>query len=87
LYCSPHRQHVPHFHLLILVNAMFFCVWFRILEASQQIYVLRRETESLTPNPQPGEPGYPVLSGSEALTCLADDAKPLVSLQPAQLLG
>jgi hypothetical protein len=58
-------------------------VWFPNLEVSQQIYVLRCETVSLTPNPQPGGPGYPFLSGSSPLICLVHDAIPVASLPPA----
>ena len=32
---------------------------------------------SPTPNPQPGGPGYPFLSGSSPLTCLAWEALPV----------
>ena len=72
-----------------LVNPCSCCVicvvsiWFPTLEVSQQIYVLRGETVSLTPNPQPGGPGYPFLSGSSPLTCLAHDAITGTSLLPA----
>ena len=51
------------------------------------IYVLRGETVSLTPNPQPGGPGYPFWSGSPPLNYLARDAIPVASLLPAQLSG
>jgi len=45
------------------------------------------ETVSLTPNPQPGGPGYPFWSGSPPLNYLARDAIPVASLPPAQLSG
>jgi hypothetical protein len=80
------RQHVPHFHLLILVYAVssvVVSVRSLILEVSQQIYVLRGEIVSLTPNPQPRGPGYPFLSGPSPLTCLARDAIPVASRPPA----
>jgi len=76
-----------------LVNPCSCClvfvvsVRFPILQVSQQIYVLRCETVSLTTNPQPGGPGYPFLSGSSPLTCLARDAIPIASLWPGQLSG
>jgi hypothetical protein len=38
---------------------------------------------SPTPNPQPGGPGYPFLSGSSPLTCLAWEALPVATLPPA----
>jgi hypothetical protein len=38
---------------------------------------------SLTPNPQPGGPGYPSLSGSYPLTCQALLALPVAMLPPA----
>jgi len=58
-----------------------------MLEVSQQLYVLRGEVVSLTPNPQPGGPGYPFLSGSTPLTYLVRDAIQVASLPPAQLSG
>ena len=59
-----------------------YCFRFPILEVSQQMYFLRGEV-SLTSNPQPGGQGYPFLSGSSPLTCLARDAIPVVSQPPA----
>jgi hypothetical protein len=38
---------------------------------------LRGGVVNLTPNPQPGGPGYPFLSGSSPLTCLAWEALPV----------
>ena len=35
-----------------------------------------------TPNPQPGGPGYPFVSGSSPLTCLAQVALPVASNRP-----
>ena len=76
-----------------LVNPCSCCVvfvvsvQFPILEVSRQIQVLRGETVSLTPNPQPGGPGYPFLSRSSPLTCLAHDIIPVASLLPAKLSG
>ena len=72
-----------------IVNPRSCCVVFvvsipfPILEISRQIQVLRGETVSLTPNPQPGGPGYPFLSGSSPMTCLTRDAIPVASLLPA----
>ena len=42
---------------------------------------------SLTPNPQPGEPGYPFLSGSSPLTCLAWEALPVAYATTSIALG
>jgi hypothetical protein len=56
---------------------------FPILDVFQQMYVLRGETVSLTTNPQPGGPGYPFLSGSSPLICLAYDAILVASPLPA----
>jgi hypothetical protein len=47
-----------------------------LLEDSQQ-YFLWDGVVSLTPNPQPGGPGYPYLSGSSSLTCLAWETLPV----------
>jgi hypothetical protein len=47
------------------------------------VYFLRRGVLSPTPNPQPGGPGYPFLSGSSPLTCLAWETLPVATLPPA----
>jgi hypothetical protein len=47
------------------------------------VYFLRCEVVSLTPNPQPGGPGYPSLSGSYPLTCPAWVALPVAMLPSA----
>jgi hypothetical protein len=39
------------------------------------------------PNPQPGEPGYPFLSGSSPLTCLAWEALPVAYAAASIALG
>jgi hypothetical protein len=39
------------------------------------------------PNPQPGGPGYPFLSGSSPLTCLAGEALPVVYATASIALG
>jgi hypothetical protein len=72
-----------------LLNPCSCCVMCPVLisEGSQQIYFLRGEVFSLTPNHQPGGPGYPFLSGSSPLTCLAREAIPIASLLPEQLSG
>ena len=54
-----------------------------VRDISTNIYFLRGEAVSLTPNPQPGGPGYPILSGSSPLTYLAWKALPLAKLPPA----
>ena len=41
------------------------------------------EAGSLTPNPQPGGPEYPFLSGSFPLTYVAWKAVPVAKLPPA----
>jgi len=41
------------------------------------IFFLRGGVGSLMPNPQPGGSGYPLLSGSSPLTCLAWEALPV----------
>jgi hypothetical protein len=52
-------------------------------EINGSLPVLWGESVSLTPNPQPGGPGYPFLSGSSPMTYLARDAIPVASLPPA----
>jgi hypothetical protein len=42
---------------------------------------------SLTPNPQPGGPGYPFLSGLSPLTCLAWEALPVAYATASIALG
>jgi hypothetical protein len=42
---------------------------------------------SLTPNPQPGGPGYPFLSGPSPLTCLAWEALPVAYATASIALG
>jgi hypothetical protein len=51
------------------------------------IFFLRGEVVSLTPNPQPGGPGYPFLSGSSPLTCLAWEALPVAYATTSVALG
>jgi hypothetical protein len=48
---------------------------------------LRGGVVSLTPNPQPGGPGYPFLSGSSPLTCLAREALPVAYTTASIALG
>jgi hypothetical protein len=48
---------------------------------------LRGEVVSLTLNPQPGGPGYPFLSGSSPLTCLAWEALPVAFATTSIALG
>ena len=48
---------------------------------------VRGEVLSLTPNPQPGGPGYPFLSGSSPLTCLAWEALPVAYANTSIALG
>jgi hypothetical protein len=81
------RSTFPHFNPCSCCVVFVVSVRFPIVEVSQQLYVLRGETVSLTPIPQHGGPAYPFLSGSSPLTCLARDAISLASLQPAQLSG
>ena len=50
------------------------------------IFFLRGEV-SLTPNPQPGGPGYPFLSGSSPLTCLTWEALPVAYATTSMALG
>ena len=51
------------------------------------IFFLQCEVVSLTPNPQPGGPGYPFLSGSSSLTCLAWEARPVAYVTASITLG
>jgi hypothetical protein len=46
-------------------------------------YFLRCEVVSLTPNPQPGGPGYPSSPGPYTLTCPAWVALSVATLPPA----
>jgi hypothetical protein len=48
---------------------------------------LRGGVVNLTPNPQPGGPGYPFLSGSSPLTCLAWETLPLAYATASIALG
>jgi len=82
-YAETARSTFPHFNPGSCCVVFVVSVRFPILEVSQQIQVLRGEIFSLTPNPQPGGPGYPFLSGSSPLTCLARDAIPVASLPQA----
>jgi hypothetical protein len=52
-----------------------------------KIFFLRGEVVSFTPNPQPGGPGYPFLSGSSPLTCLAWDVLPVAYATTSIALG
>jgi len=47
------------------------------LRFRNNIFSLQGEVVSLMPNSQPGRPGYPFLSGSSPLTCLAWEALPV----------
>jgi hypothetical protein len=51
------------------------------------ISFLRGEVVSLTPNPQPGGLGYPFLSGSSPLTCLAWESLPVAYATASIALG
>jgi hypothetical protein len=52
-------------------------------KVSKQILVLQGRVVSPTPNPQPGGPGYPFLSGSSPLTCPAREPLPVATLPQA----
>jgi hypothetical protein len=56
------------------------------LEVSLQ-YFFTGGVVNLTPNPQPGGPGYPFLSGSSPLTCLAWEALPVAYATASIALG
>jgi hypothetical protein len=51
------------------------------------ILFLRGGVVSLTPNPQPGGPGYPFLSETSPLTCLAWEALPVAYATASIALG
>jgi len=50
-------------------------------------FFLQGEVVSLMPNPQPGGPGYPFLSGSSPLTCLPWEALPVAYATTSIALG
>jgi hypothetical protein len=50
-------------------------------------FFLQCEVVSLTPNPQPGGPGYPFSSGSSPLTCLVWEALPVAYATTSIALG
>jgi len=50
-------------------------------------FFLQGEVVSLMPNPQPGGPEYPFLSGSSPLTCLAWEALPVAYAITSIALG
>jgi hypothetical protein len=56
------------------------------LEVSQQNIFMAWDS-SPKPNPQPGGLGCPFVSGPSPLICLAREASPVATLQPAKLLG
>jgi len=51
------------------------------------LFFLQGEVVSLMPNPKPGGPGYPFLSGSSPLTCLAWEALPVAYATTSIALG
>jgi hypothetical protein len=53
------------------------------VEVSRQIQLLQGGVVNPTPNPQPGGPGYPFLSGSSPLTCPEWEPLPVAMLPPA----
>jgi hypothetical protein len=53
------------------------------LSGSWTIEFIRHEVISLTPNPQPGGPGYPSSSGSYPLPCPAWVPQPVATLPQA----
>jgi hypothetical protein len=69
----------PH-HLLNLSSFSFFSTFVTIS-------FLLCGVVSPTPNPQPGEPGYPFLSGSSPLTCLAWEVLPVAYATTSIALG
>jgi len=67
-----HHHHHHHHHRLYSPGRALVSSWGFVT-----IFFLRVEVVSLTPNPQSGGPGYPFLSGSSPLTCLAMEALPV----------
>jgi hypothetical protein len=63
------------------LSSFFFC------STSVTISFLLCGVVSPTPNPHPGGPGYPFLSGSSPLTCLAWEALPVAYATASLALG
>jgi hypothetical protein len=64
---------------------LFYDGFLQSLKVSQQLKLFRGWGHQ--PNPQPGGPGYPFLSGSSPLTYLAWEYLPAATLPPAKLSG
>jgi hypothetical protein len=78
-FCGDHHVHHPtisNWVFLVHQSEADYLV-------SEQIVFLRREVVSITPNPQPGGPGYPSSSGSYPFTFPAWVPLPVATLPPA----
>ena len=89
--CTPTWQYI-NFIIIILLEALQSFVDFNLFQNCCPVSNFRSFSTkhflwdgfvSPTPNPQPGGPGYPFLSGSSPLTCLASEALPVATLPPA----
>jgi hypothetical protein len=66
-----------------MMNLGLFYDCLQSLKVSQQLKILRGGAVNPIPNPQPGGPGYPFLSGSSPLICPAWETLPAATLPPA----
>jgi hypothetical protein len=89
--CTPTWQYI-NFIILILLVALQSLVDFSLFQNCCPVSNFRSFSTkhflwggvvSPTPNPQSGGLGYPYLSGSSSLTCLAWEALPVATLPPA----
>jgi hypothetical protein len=80
LVLRPHHHH--HHHRLYNPGWALASSWGFIT-----VFFSRGGVVSLTPNPQPGGPGYPFLSGSSPLICLAWEALPVAFATTSIALG
>jgi hypothetical protein len=72
-----------HFHfteIIMYILQPFADVDFCSIRLVSEQFRFYSEVVSLTPNPKPGEPGYPSSSGSYPLTCPAWVALPVATL-------
>jgi hypothetical protein len=71
----------PTLSIIVKIIQLFLCSTFVIIS------FLLCGVVSPTPNPQPGGPGYPCLSGSSPLTCRAWEALPVAYATASIALG
>jgi hypothetical protein len=78
-----------HFFLSVTnsLHHLYLYPAFPFVRLSKTISFLLCGVVSPTPNPKPGGPGYPFLSGSSPLTCLAWEALPVAHATASIALG